>query len=52
MFYAMKALFCDPKLPVKRRIDAFHSTCVSAAPHAAGEWAYTQSMFQALRVLG
>ena len=23
MFYAKKALFCDPKLPVKRRIDAF-----------------------------
>ena len=28
MFYAKKALFCDPKLPVKRRIDAFFSTCV------------------------
>ena len=28
MFYAKKASFCDPKLPVKRRIDAFHSTCV------------------------
>ena len=50
MFYAKKALFCDPKLPVKRRIDAFHSTCVPAALHGAGEWAYTQSMFQALRI--
>ena len=27
MFHAKKALFCDPKLPVKRRIDAFYSTC-------------------------
>ena len=50
MFYAKKALFCDPKLPVKRRIDAFYSTCVPAALHGAGEWAYIQSMFQALRV--
>ena len=50
MFYAKKALFCDPKLPVKRRIDAFYSTCVPAALHGAGEWAYTQSMFQALRI--
>ena len=50
MLYAKKALFCDPKLPVKRRIDAFHSTCVLAALHGAGEWAYTQSMFQALRI--
>ena len=41
-FYAKKALFCDPKLPVKRRIDAFYSTCVPAALHGAGEWAYTQ----------
>ena len=49
-FYAKKALFCDPKLPVKRRIDAFYSTCVPAALHGAGEWAYTQSMFQALRI--
>ena len=40
--YAKKALFCDPQLPVKRRTDAFHSTCVQAAPHGAGEWAYTQ----------
>ena len=50
MFYAKKALFCDPKLPVKRRIDAFYSTCVPASLHGAGEWAYTQSMFQALRI--
>ena len=50
MFYAKKALFCDPKLPVKRRIDAFHSTCAPAALLGAGEWAYTQSMFQALRI--
>ena len=51
MFYAKKALFCDPKLPVKRRVDAFYSTCVPAALHGAGEWAYTQSMFQALRII-
>ena len=38
MFHAKKALFCDPKLPVKRRL------------HGAGEWAYTQSMFQALHI--
>ena len=44
------ALFCDPKLTVKRCIDAFYSTCVPAALHGAGEWAYTQSMFQALRI--
>ena len=50
MFYARKALFCDPKLPVKSRIDASYSTCVPAALQGAGEWAYTQSMFQALRI--
>ena len=50
MFYAKKALFCDPKLPVKKRVDAFYSTCVPAALHGAGEWCYTQSMFQALRI--
>ena len=50
MFYAKKALFCDPKLLVKRRIDAFYSTCVPAALHGAGEWAFSQSMFQALRI--
>ena len=48
--YAKKALFCGPKLPVKRRIDAFYSTCVPAALHGAGEWAHTQSMFQALHI--
>ena len=41
MFYAKKALFCDPKLPVEKRIDAFYSTCVPTALHGAGEWAYT-----------
>ena len=50
MFYAKKALFCDPKLPVKKRVEAFYSTCVPAALHGAGEWAKTQSMFQALRI--
>ena len=50
MFYAKKAVFCDPKLPVKKRIEAFYSTCVPAALHGAGEWAKTQSMFQALRI--
>ena len=35
---------------MKRRIDAFSSTCVPAAFHGAVEWAYTQSMFQALRI--
>ena len=36
MFYAKKALFCDPKLPVKSRVDAFYSTCAPAALHVAG----------------
>ena len=40
-FTRRKALFCDPELPVKRRIDAFYSTCVPAALHF---------MFQALRI--
>ena len=31
----------DPKLPVKRRIDAFYSTCVPAALHGAGECLHT-----------
>ena len=39
MFYAKKAPFCDPKLPVKRRIDALYLTYVPAALHGAGEWA-------------
>ena len=34
--------FVDPKLPVKRRIDAFYSTCAPAALHGAGERTYTQ----------
>ena len=50
MSYAKKAFFCDPKLPVKRRIHAFYSTCAAAVLHGAGEWTYTQSMFQALRI--
>ena len=41
IFYAKKALFCDHKLPVTRRTDAFYSTCVPVALHGAGEWAYT-----------
>ena len=31
LFYAKKSLFCDPKIPIKRRIHAFYSTCVAAA---------------------
>ena len=50
MFYAKKALFCDRKLPVKRHVDVFYSTCVPAALHGDGEWAYIQSMFQVLRI--
>ena len=50
LFYGKKLLICDPKIPTKRRIHAFYSTCVAAALHGAGEWAYTQSMFQALRI--
>ena len=50
MFYAKKSLFCDPKIPIKRRIHAFNSTCVAAALHGAREWAYNQSVFQALRI--
>ena len=52
MFYAKKALFCDPKLPVKKRIDAFYSTCVSAVLHGAGEWAYTHSLCSGLYAFG
>ena len=36
LFFAKKALLCDPKVPVKRRIHAFHSTCVAAVLH--GSW--------------
>ena len=50
MFHSKKALFCDPKLSVKKRIEAFYSTCVLAALHGAGEWAFSQSLFQALRI--
>ena len=49
-FYAKKALLCDPKLPVQRRIHAFYSTCAAAVLHGAGEWAFTQAMFPALRI--
>ena len=49
LFYAKKALFCDPKIPVCKRISAFYSTCVPTVLHGAGEWAFTQSMFQSLR---
>ena len=28
MFFAKKALFCDPKILVKKRNDAFYTTCV------------------------
>ena len=35
IFYAKKASLCDPKLPVKRRIDAFYPTCAPAALHGA-----------------
>ena len=50
LFYAKKSLMCDPKVPVKKRIQAFYSTCAAAVLHGSGEWAYTQSMFQALRL--
>ena len=50
LFFAKKALLCDPKVPVKRRMHAFYSTCEAAVLHGACEWAYTQSMFQALRI--
>ena len=49
LFYAKKALFCDPKIPVCKRISAFYSTCVPTVLHGAGEWAFTQSMSQSLR---
>ena len=49
LFFAKKALFCDPKIPVSKRISAFNSTCVLTVLHGAGEWAYTQGMFQSLR---
>ena len=49
LFFAKKALFCDPKTPVSKRISAFYSTCVPTVLHGAGEWAFTQGMFQSLR---
>ena len=48
MFFVKKALLCDTNLPAKRRTHAFHSTCAAAVLHGAGEWDYTQSMFQSL----
>ena len=50
VFFLKKALLCDPKLPVKRRIHAFYSTCAVAVLRGACEWAFTQSMFHALRI--
>ena len=41
LFYAKNPLLCDLKIPVKRRIHPFYSTCVAAAPHGAGEWVDT-----------
>ena len=38
------------KLPVKRRSHAFYLTCAAAVLHGAGDWAYTQSIFQAPRI--
>ena len=50
LFFAKKALFCDPKIPVSKRISsAFYPTCVPTVLHGAGEWAFTQGMFQSLR---
>ena len=48
--FAKKALLCDPKIRVKKRIRAFYASCVSSVLHGAGERAYTQSMMQALRI--
>ena len=44
-----RPLFCDPKIPVFKRISAFYSTCVPTVFHGSGEWAFTQGMFQSLR---
>ena len=49
LFFAKKALFCDPKIPVCKRISAFYSACVPTVLHGSGEWAFTQGMFQSLR---
>ena len=50
LFFAKKALLCDAKIHVKGRIHAFHASCVRSVQHGAGEWAYKQSMVQALRI--
>ena len=51
LFNAKKPLLCDPKILVKRRIQCFLLYLrVAAALNGAGEWAYTQSMFQAIRI--
>ena len=50
LFFAKKALMCDPKIPVKKRIRAFYASCVSSVLHGAGERAYTLSLMQALRI--
>ena len=49
-FFAKKALLCDPKVLVERRNHAFYSTCAALVVHGACDWAYAQSMFQALRI--
>ena len=46
LFTAKKRLLCDPKIPVKRRIHAFLSTCVAAALHGAGERATHSPCFR------
>ena len=47
-----RPFFCDPKIPVSKRISAFYSTCVPTVLHGSGEWACTQGMFQSLRSWG
>ena len=49
MLFAKKTLFCDPRIPVKKRIDAFYPSCVPTFLHGAGEWAFTKGMFHSLR---
>ena len=50
LFFAKKAFFCNPKIPVSKRISsAFYPTCVPTVLNGAGEWAFTQGMFQSLR---
>ena len=50
-FFAKKALFCDTKIPVKKRIDTFYTTCVPKVLHGAGEWAFTKGTFHSMRIL-